>query len=163
MLVKMHACAVSVYQALSKEPGYEARNANILAPYSDMAKSPWGGGGGVTAPPPPPPQCLCNWLQLSNHLYRLVLHYIFKAFRPRLCYVCVHIMLIVGSILMADWQAFGEDNCRIFSPFHFHNNTSVVCKHTNLYNYCIEMQTAAESDNLTAQASELCLATEGCR
>ena len=24
-LVKMHACAVSVYQALSKEPGYEAR------------------------------------------------------------------------------------------------------------------------------------------
>ena len=24
MLVKMHACAVSVYQALSKEPGYEA-------------------------------------------------------------------------------------------------------------------------------------------
>ena len=26
MLVKMHACAVSVYQALSKEPGYEAMN-----------------------------------------------------------------------------------------------------------------------------------------
>ena len=25
MLGKMHACAVSVYQALSKEPGYEAR------------------------------------------------------------------------------------------------------------------------------------------
>ena len=24
MLVKMHACAVSVYQAFSKEPGYEA-------------------------------------------------------------------------------------------------------------------------------------------
>ena len=64
---------------------------------------------------------------------------------------------------MADWQAFGEDNCRIFSPFHFHNNTSVACEHTNLYNYCIEMQTAAENDNLTAQASELCLATDGCR
>ena len=25
MLVKMHACTVSVYQALSKEPGYEAK------------------------------------------------------------------------------------------------------------------------------------------
>ena len=63
---------------------------------------------------------------------------------------------------MADWQAFGEDNCRIFSPFYHHNKFSASCEDINsptLYSNCIE---AADSQNWTAQASELCLATEGC-
>ena len=78
-------------------------------------------------------------------------------------------MFIIGAVLIADWQALPDDPCRMFSSFHYHNNNvslAITCtKYTSptLHSYCVEMQTAAESDNLTAQASELCLATEGCR
>ena len=79
-------------------------------------------------------------------------------------------MYIAGSVLISDWQALGRDPCHIFSTFHRNygtGNVSDSCEQVmnspTLHSYCVEMQTAAESDNLTAQASELCLATEGCR
>ena len=70
-----------------------------------------------------------------------------------------------GSSLIADWQTLGKDFCRIFSPFHYHNNSSILCEHyksPTLHSYCVEMQMAAEISNWTLQASELCQATQGC-
>ena len=69
--------------------------------------------------------------------------------------------MIAGSALIADWQTLGEDFCKMFSPFHH----SVLCEDSNystLNSSCVEMQTTAYSSNWTAQASELCQATQGC-
>ena len=53
-------------------------------------------------------------------------------------------MSMSASVLIADWQALGTDPCHIFRTLQLYNAS------------------AADSQNWTAQASELCLATEGC-
>ena len=83
--------------------------------------------------------------------------------------MAICIMVIFGSVLIADWQSIGSDLCQIFSTYPSEStshNTSVSCEDIDspsLHSYCMELITATEDDNWTAQASELCLATEGCR
>ena len=105
------------------------------------------------------------------YLCRLILTNCYKklVFRPRFMIIGAYVMVIFGSLLIADWQTLGDDFCRIFSPFHYskdsYGNDSILCEQytsPTLHSYCVEMQIAADSSNWTAQASELCQATQGC-
>lgn len=101
------------------------------------------------------------------YCYRLILNNVLKKFHPRLVYIGVFILLIIGSALIADWQTIGKDSCRIFSPFHYQNSQSesATCIHyksQTLHDYCERIHSAKQDNNMTQLASELCQATQGC-
>ena len=81
MLGKMHTCAVSVYQAIKKEPGYEANEQPTQTHLHYLIRGVGTGGGvGWLAPqlaefegPPPPKlgsvdfQLLCKCMGMLKH------------------------------------------------------------------------------------------------
>ena len=95
---------------------------------------------------------------------------VLKIFLPRLTYIGIFTILIIGSATMADWQTIGNDPCRIFSIYHHAQsefNTSEVCQQyrsQTFSNHCVGVYSTvkADPDNITSLASELCTTTHGC-
>ena len=100
--------------------------------------------------------------------HRLLFNNILKVFYPRPALLAFYLMLLAGSFLIADWQTLSHDPCRIFSPFDFKNqqNISLSCDNYEsqaVHSYCVSAEKGSNWTMLSEQASELCLATEGCR